>query len=337
MGAAFRAAPRFFEFAAPAWVTASSGTRSERVLSLRAVPENFSRSFAIASAAYAQALAVLPLLRRGETVSSLRELIGNRPQVRLAFDTIIYRKRLSSEVGPALRSEILRSLRSGLSQKAVAFRMKIPEDVVRKIAQAARVSNFKRGRGRRFSEEERAQIIEAVRSGARATELIARFGISRETVKEFRWRLGDRADRRHRRKLTDEQIARAEELLRSGMRWRDVAPAIGCCLTTLVRTVPFRKGRRRIFSDSERAGITADIRAGLRQYQIAQKFRTHLRQIFRFQCEVGMRPHYRRFTPREQRTIDNGFRNGRTNAEIARTLSCPPSTIWARRKRSRER
>jgi hypothetical protein len=100
------------------------------------------------------------------------------------------------------------------------------------------------GRGRRFSPAAWRQILDAVKSGRTSRDIEREFCIDYVTVLKARKRLGDLEDRRKRLKMTPEQIARAEKLLRAGEKWFAVGREIGVGHATLMKHVTYRKGGR---------------------------------------------------------------------------------------------
>jgi hypothetical protein len=198
---------------------------------------------------------LLPLLRT-ETVQAVRALIADRREVRLSFDCLIARRRRRGKgfrknvdtkaVSMELRNEIGRLLRLGWSHKRILATLNCGPWIIYRIARRIRASYFKHGRGRRFSPEQMDKMRAAIKSGKTSVTIEREFHIDPHTVWKLRCELGDREDRRRRKKLSAQQIASATEALKSGREWRDVARDIGVSDTTLYRCLRYRKhGPRR--------------------------------------------------------------------------------------------
>jgi hypothetical protein len=202
-----------------------------------------------------EAESLLALARAGETPASIRSLIGDhtpyRRLVLLHFDLLVARygsrggrrgKRIQSkDVSEQLKQEIARRLRRGWSHKRILRTLPVGPGVVLTISKKVNASYLKRGRGRRFSPALLAHIRAAVCEGKRASELKREFGIDYDTVQKFRREIGDLENRIHWCKLSPQDEARAEDMLRAGLRWRDVAAELKCALATIQRHVSYRK------------------------------------------------------------------------------------------------
>jgi hypothetical protein len=211
-----------------------------------------------------EAESMLALLRAGDSADSIRSLIGHRDPYRrrvlVHFDLLVARygvsgrrrgKRIQSkDVSETLKAHVAAKLREGWSHNRILRVLPVGPGVVLAISKQLNASHLKRGRGRRFSAEMVGQIRAAVRAGKRASELKREFGIDADTVQKFRVEIGDFQNRRCWRKLSEYEEAQAEGMLRSGMRWRDVAKTLGCALATIQRNVMYRKRRGR--SNGER-------------------------------------------------------------------------------------
>jgi transposase len=190
-----------------------------------------------------EALCLLKLLRSGETVESLRRLIGNqdpyRRRVQLHFDLLTNPERC--------QEQILRALRAGWSRKKICDTLHCGPGIILRLSKQIKASTLKRGRGRRFTEETRQQILDAIKTAiadrgtSRAIE--RRFRIDYGTVKKFRRELGDYSNWRDRNKF--EHAEEATAALHKGETWRQVAEQFHVGLATLHRHVKFRKRAQR--------------------------------------------------------------------------------------------
>jgi hypothetical protein len=209
----------------------------------------------------AEAFGLAQLLRVGETVESIRALIGSSPERRptlRAFDLLCLRlpanperqqKRLklrkrcdASALSPLLRDEIALLLEAGRSHKEILAKVPVGPGAVQRVSKQVGGSYRKpRGRGRRFAPAAWQQIRAAVKSGRTGRDIEREFQIDHGSVVKARREQGDVEDRRYRRKYTVAQIQRAEELLRAGKAWRVVAPLVGLSLSCLMKRLRYRK------------------------------------------------------------------------------------------------
>jgi hypothetical protein len=207
-----------------------------------------------------EARRLLPLLLQGETIASLRALIGDAPERRgvlRAFDLLVLhlprhperQKRLKlrqrangAELSKLLRDEVALYLTAGWSQRQVREKCPVGYGAVRKIARELQAAYlYRRGRGRKFLPETWQRILEAVKSGRTEQSIAAEFECDTEIIRKARRELGDTEDRRLRLKMTAEQIQLAEDLLRQGEQWRHVAQTLGLSPTTVILYVKYRK------------------------------------------------------------------------------------------------
>jgi hypothetical protein len=174
----------------------------------------------------------------GETAASIRALIGMgngyRRKVRAYFDAM---------VDPEGR--VLQLLRAGWSHQRIRSTLHVRWRIIFQLSKQIHAPTLKaQGRGRRLTRELYDRLAAAVSSGQRPCEIERALRIDPTTVLRYRREHGDFVDRRHWQLLTTEEIAEAEQLLRHGEAWRDVAKWLGCSLATLQRRVVYRKRRR---------------------------------------------------------------------------------------------
>jgi transposase len=114
-------------------------------------------------------------------------------------------------------------IESGLSCREVAARIGVSAATAIRWTKRA---GLKSRRDARLSEETRAEISEAARGGASASELAARFGVVRETA----WRHSglSRADRQRLRELLLAEVA-------DGLSRRAAAAKLGVSVATAIR------------------------------------------------------------------------------------------------------
>jgi hypothetical protein len=212
------------------------------------------------SYAQAEARGLLKLLDSGETIASIRTLIGMeddfRKEVRLRFDVLVVhssphdgrllRNARQNRISSALKKEICRLLRAGWSHSRIRAALPVGYPLILQLSKELGAPYLKQsGRGRRFTASLREQIRAAVQSGRRSADIEREFQIDYDTVLLFRRELGDFEDRRHWKKMSSEQIDQATEALKNGRRWRDVASDFNVTPTTLQRWVTYRKRKRR--------------------------------------------------------------------------------------------
>ena len=149
-----------------------------------------------------------------------------------------------------LKAAILTRLRAGWSRRMIRATLPTGWTTIRKLSKHIGASFLKRGRGRRFSPELREQIRAALRAGKRSRELQREFGVSYATSRKFRREMGDFENRKYWRKLTRAQIELATEALRSGQTWLAVARELGCALSTVIESVPYRKNSPHSYRNS---------------------------------------------------------------------------------------
>jgi hypothetical protein len=141
-----------------------------------------------------------------------------------------------------LKLAVITRLRAGWSQRQIRTTLPVRIGVIMQLSKKIGGAYVKRrGRGRRFTPDLRAQINAAVRAGRRSADIQREFSIDYDTVHAIRRSLGDFENRRHWTKLSAVQIEQATEALRRGERWLAVAKAFGVALATLQRAVAYRK------------------------------------------------------------------------------------------------
>jgi len=189
------------------------------------------------------------------------------------------RKRLNkhtrrSLVSLCLRNEISRLLRLGWTPERVRESLSVGPWTIRQIAEQIRASTYKRGRGRRITEDVTARIRVALRTGKTCRQIEQQENVSYQSVKAIRRRDGDFENWRKRKKLSAEQIARAREAVRSGDRWRDVADRLGVSARTLMTSMPYRKRedrRARLTAEEIARGIEL-LKSGRTWEQVAKEY-----------------------------------------------------------------
>jgi DNA-binding NarL/FixJ family response regulator len=214
---------------------------------------------------------------------------------------------------------------------------------VARIAKEIGASYLKpHGRGRRFTPEFRERIRQAVASGRPSAEIERELKIDAHTVSEMRHELGDFENRKHRTKLTPEQIQEAERQIRSGRRWRDVADEFDVSPSTLLNRLGYRKHGLKHFTPDEERQVLAAVRRGEGQRRIAI-------QLGRPRSSVSLLVHrLRKLDPTlpqragllfEVRTaiINARIKGHHTFAHIAQTFSLSPGGVFRIIKRESER
>lgn len=204
-----------------------------------------------------EARGLLSLLQTN-SVESVRQTIGMNPErlpVLREFDLLTLHlprsKRMRGRLrvrcngrtlSPFLRALVLACLRNGWPQRRILQKYPVGPGVVLRLSKEISASTLKPcGRGRRLSGEVKDAILANVKMKRRSTDLQRKFRIDYGTVQTFRRSLGDFEDRRHWKKLSQEQIERATAMLRRGEKWRAVASAFDVSLATLQKRVTFRK------------------------------------------------------------------------------------------------
>jgi len=287
---------------------------------------------------------LLILLKRGETPDSIRRLIGDansdRLQVRMCFDALVFHRRPPQEKAK-FEKQVAELLQKGHTQKAIRCWLPVSNNFIRAVSKKCRATTGLRRRGRRFSPEEKEKILAAVRSGARAVDLMRDFHISRDCALQLRHAIGDREDRRQRHSWDTEAVRRA---LLSGMQIGEIERTQKIQHSVLWKFrhrlgdhEDRRRRKRCILSDAQRAAILDDIRAGLSQRAIARKHHLHASRVRVLQVEIGMPPRYhRRCATCDVEKIRAGFESGKSDSEIAQELGFTRGAIQHRRKQERQ-
>ena len=209
-----------------------------------------------------EARGLIELARTGETIESLRALIGFSPERRAtlrAFDLLVLhlprhpermrklvlRKRCNGcALSDELRAEVIALLKAGWPQTRIVRRVPVGPGIVLGLSKEIGAAYLKpRGRGRRFSAELTEKIIAGILSGKRNVDLQREFQMDDITVRKFRRSIGDYTNRRQLKKLSTEQIEQAVQLVKAGGAWRDVARVFGVVASTPLKHTKFRKLR----------------------------------------------------------------------------------------------
>lgn len=214
----------------------------------------------MASSAMSEASSLYALYKRGESIQNIRRLIGTgtreRKQILHAFDM------LSDP-----EACILGFLRQGWSQKKIRDTLKVGPGIILRLSKRIHASYLKTGRGRRLSPELQARIAEAVKTGRTSASIQRELHVDWETVRKFRFAIGDHENRRFRTKLKAEALGLARVQLEGGARWRDVAAAFGVSPETLLRHLSYRK--HKTFMPAELAEATESLKRGVPWTKVA--------------------------------------------------------------------
>jgi transposase len=222
----------------------------------------------------------LALVKSGESADSIRATLlpsrdatasdrAFRRETLIRFEVGLFRRRRG--MSRVLRNLIETELRAGLSHKAICAHLRMSSATISKVGKEIGATFLKRGRGRRFSPETRAQILEALRSGARPFDVRREFALSEWTVQNFRRELGDTRNLRYEPKLSPEQIAQGEALVRTGATWRGAAAELHVSPSTLLHWCRYRKRPTpyRLFTAAEKRAVLEAIKRGQGARQIA--------------------------------------------------------------------
>jgi hypothetical protein len=141
-----------------------------------------------------------------------------------------------------LKLAVINRLRGGWSHRQILATLPVRARLVHLLSREIGARYYKRhGRGRKIRPELKEQILLGLRQGRTSAELQRMFRVDDGTIREYRRELGDFSNRRKLRKLTPEQIARAEQMLRDDEKWIVVAKSVGVALHTLQKRVKYRK------------------------------------------------------------------------------------------------
>ncbi len=177
-----------------------------------------------------------------------------RRAVLLSFDALRTRHHGQHRafISDELRTEIVRLLKRNFSWKKIEHALGISSTILRRVALPLRASTWKCGRGRRFTPETIEQIKQAI--------------LTEKTM-------GDYENRRHRKKLTTEQLVQARAQVANGARWRDAAKKFNVSPATLLSNIKFRKrAAYRHFTSEEERAILKLVRRGVGKRTIAHRF-----------------------------------------------------------------
>ena len=98
------------------------------------------------------------------------------------------------------------------------------------------------GRWRKIAPETKQKIMQQLKAGRKPAELEREFGVCFNTIAKMRRLIGDIPKGPGRnRKLSETALKQAEERLKRGESWHEVAADLGVSPTTLVNRVPYRK------------------------------------------------------------------------------------------------
>jgi hypothetical protein len=301
-----------------------------------------------------EARGLLPLLRN-QSADEIRQSIGDsdpfRRETLRFFDSLYLRLsapalrrgriRLLGRSGgkfqpsPQLEAEILKRLQSGVSMDAVARDLQVPHSVVRRISKTNRLAYAKHGRGRRFSREQNAELVAALRAGAIPAELMRRHRVCAEKVRKLRREyLHDFTDRRKSRK---DDIKGIKKALVTGLAISEVERIFAIPHRNLweLRRKKLgdfedrRRGNRLIISQVQRAEIEAAIRTGLSLDALREQFHHHQSLFQKLRVQMGLAPKKRRFfTLAERNKIIQAIATGQPIEQITKQMDCRPGTIW---------
>jgi hypothetical protein len=141
-----------------------------------------------------------------------------------------------------LKLAVITRLRGGWSHKQILATLPVRPRLVHLLSKEIQARYCKRhGRGRKIRPELKEQIVQGLRAGRTSAELQRMFHVDDRTVRAYRRELGDFSNRRKVLKLTPEQVARAEQMLRDNEKWIVVARSFGVALHTLQKRVKYRK------------------------------------------------------------------------------------------------
>jgi hypothetical protein len=141
-----------------------------------------------------------------------------------------------------LKLAVVTRLRGGWSHRQILAVLPVRARLVHLLSKEIQARFYKRhGRGRKIRPELKEQILLGLREGRTSAELQRMFSVDDRTIRQYRRELGDFSNHRKLRKLTPEQIARAERMLRDGEKWFVVSKSFCVALHTLQKAVKYRK------------------------------------------------------------------------------------------------
>jgi transposase-like protein len=178
------------------------------------------------------------------TATPYRRKILARFEMLLEEQALIPRMDKPNNLGVPIevRDFVERSLRDGVKYSVIQALANVPYEFVKNVSKETGALYCRQGRGRRIPKETRNKIIAAIRERKmRISEIARQFGVTVDTIYEYRQKLGDRENRKHWRKLTPEQVAFAKAALARGEKWESVAQDLGVSTRTLLKTVRYRK------------------------------------------------------------------------------------------------
>jgi hypothetical protein len=223
---------------------------------------------------------------------------------------------------------------------AVKYRFKLPHRLVRGISKESKARFQKLGRGRLIPKEVQRQIIGALKAHKSKAEIRRTFGVSLDFIQKVRRQIGDTEDRRLRRSWDAAKVRRS---LKKGLSVTEVERECGIQHAVLwkfrkkIGDLEDRRRRGKPMPPEKKAAILADIRAGLCQRALAEKWHVHADAVRQLQIGAGVPLNSpRTFTIVEVLKIRELFSQGKTDGEIARELRCTRGAVWFRRKRESE-
>ena len=275
-----------------------------------------------------EALAMLRLLRAGETVESIRALIGTdsppRRAIRMHFDVL---------ADPETR--IPQLLRRGWTHAQIHAKFGVPITRIRNISIASHTcTEFTRGRGRRFSPELKARIKAAVFAGKRPVEIARELRISEAAASNARHALGFHDKRIYIRKATDEKMAVLVEQLKNGAYWYQAARDAGINVTTALDRTTYRKGHWKKRPAADQLACAAErVKRGERWADVARDLNVNRSTLQRW---IPWRKVVKKYWSAEQiKFVQDQLRSGRRGSEIARTHGLSSSHVYRIRQEMR--
>jgi transposase-like protein len=268
-----------------------------------------------------EAQSMFRLLRAGETVESIRALIGTdsppRWAIRIHFDVL---------ADPETR--IPQLLRRGWTHAQIHAKFGVPITLVRNISRASHTcTEFTRGRGRRFSAELKARIKAAVVAGKRPAEIARGLGISDGAASNARRALGLDSPRTYTRKATAEKMATVVDQLKKGAYWHEAARGAGINVTTALHNTAYRKGHwKKRPADEKIAQVAERVKRGERWADVARDLRVNRSTLQRW---IPWRKVVKKYWSAEQiKLVKDQLRSGRRGSEIARTHGLSSSHVY---------
>ncbi|HEY2545759.1 MAG TPA: hypothetical protein VGI46_06830 [Candidatus Acidoferrum sp.] len=201
---------------------------------------------------YVEACSMIALLEHGETIASLRALIGRgadsyRRKVRAYFECLLARTLLNRRRGTGLRlprpvRELAHELlRGDISNVALNQRLGISGHTAARLRrEAGNPGNPRRRKGarRKLSAQQIAQAVERLKNGEHWRHVARELDV---TVKTLMTNAGYRKNR----KWAPEEIDRARGAILAGETWTDAAKLIGRKKSVLQKRLGPKRSLRR--------------------------------------------------------------------------------------------